>query len=301
MRCGASPASARARGSRTASRASQPWPCPGRTTSARRACSARRRRSSRAWSSTSTRSSSRCTAGRSTRRAGNSATSTPRSTPLGAHCRSGLPPSTRSRTTSCSPVPELREADVAADPLRQFDRWFAEAGEAVPAPEAMVLATATPDGAPSARMVLLKEAGDSGFVFFTNYGSRKGRELAANPRAALLFHWQPLGRQVRVEGPVERLDEAASDAYFHTRALGARIGAWVSAQSEVIGSRVELESAVETMRQHLGAELERPPHWGGFRLSPEVLEFWQHRDDRLHDRLRYRRDGGGWVLERLAP
>jgi len=198
-------------------------------------------------------------------------------------------------------VPELREADVAADPFVQFERWFAEAGEAGPTPESMVLATATPDGVPSARMVLLKEAGPHGFVFFTNYDSRKGRELAANPRAALLFHWHALGRQVRVEGPVERLDEAASDAYFATRPLGARIGAWVSAQSEVIGSRDELEAAVETMRQDVGAELERPPHWGGFRLRPQVFEFWQHRDDRLHDRLRYRRDGGSWVLERLAP
>jgi pyridoxamine 5'-phosphate oxidase len=202
---------------------------------------------------------------------------------------------------SCSPVPELREADAAADPFVQFDRWFKDAGEAVPVPEAMALATATPDGAPSARMVLLKDAGEAGFVFFTNYDSRKGRELAANSRAALLFHWEPLGRQVRVEGPVERLDDAASDAYFATRPLGARIGAWVSAQSEVIGSRDELEAAVETLGQHLGAELERPPHWGGFRLRPDVFEFWQHRDDRLHDRLRYRREADGWVRERLAP
>jgi len=198
-------------------------------------------------------------------------------------------------------VPELREADVAADPFVQFERWFAEAGGAVPAPESMVLATATPGGAPSARMVLLKEAGPDGFVFFTNYDSRKGRELAANPRAALLFHWQPLGRQVRVEGRVERLDEAASDAYFATRPLGARIGAWVSAQSAVIGSRDELEAAVETMGRHVGEELERPPYWGGFRLRPQVFEFWQHRDDRLHDRLRYQREADGWVLERLAP
>jgi pyridoxamine 5'-phosphate oxidase len=198
-------------------------------------------------------------------------------------------------------VPELRETDAAADPFVQFDRWFTDAGEAVPVPEAMALATATPDGAPSARMVLLKDAGEDGFVFFTNYDSRKGRELAANPRAALVFHWQPLGRQVRVEGPVEQLDDAASDAYFATRPLGARIGAWASAQSEVIGSREELEAAVETMQQHLGAELDRPPHWGGFRLRPDVFEFWQHRDDRLHDRLRYRRRADGWVRERLAP
>jgi pyridoxamine 5'-phosphate oxidase len=199
------------------------------------------------------------------------------------------------------PVPELRETDLAAHPFAQFERWFAEAGDAVPVPEAVVLATATPDGAPSARMVLLKGAGPDGFVFFSNYESRKGRELEANPRAALLFHWEPLGRQVRIEGPVERLDEAASDAYYATRPLGARIGAWVSAQSRVIGSRDELEDAVETMRQHMGAELDRPPHWGGFRLRPDAFEFWQHRDDRLHDRLRYRPEGEGWVVERLAP
>jgi pyridoxamine 5'-phosphate oxidase len=199
------------------------------------------------------------------------------------------------------PVPELRATDLAADPFAQFERWFAEAGDAVPVPEAVVLATATPDGAPSARMVLLKGAGPDGFVFFSNYESRKGRELEANPRAALLFHWEPLGRQVRIEGPVERLDEAASDAYYATRPLGARIGAWVSAQSRVIGSRDELEDAVETMRQHMGAELDRPPHWGGFRLRPDAFEFWQHRDDRLHDRLRYRPEGEGWVVERLAP
>jgi pyridoxamine 5'-phosphate oxidase len=198
-------------------------------------------------------------------------------------------------------VPELREADAAADPFAQWEAWWAAAGDAVAVPEAMVLATATAEGAPSARMVLLKDAGPGGFVFFSNYSSRKGRELEANPRAALLFHWQPLGRQVRVEGAVERLDDADSDAYFATRPLGARIGAWVSRQSEVIGSRAELEDGVEELRQHMGAELDRPPHWGGFRLRPEVFEFWQHRDDRLHDRLRYRREGGGWVRERLAP
>jgi pyridoxamine 5'-phosphate oxidase len=188
------------------------------------------------------------------------------------------------------------------DPIREFEALLRRAERDAPFdPTAVALATADSAGRPSARMVLLKGVDERGFRFFTNYDSRKGRELAANPRAALLFHWQPLGRQVRVEGPVERLDEAASGAYYATRPPGARIGAWVSAQSEVIGSREELEQAVETMRQHLGAELERPPHWGGFRLLPEVFEFWQHRDDRLHDRLRYRREGVGWVLERLAP
>ncbi len=196
---------------------------------------------------------------------------------------------------------ELREADAADDPFEQFQAWYADAEAAVPVPEAMVIATATPDGGPSARMVLLKDAATEGFLFFTNYESRKGRELAANPRAALLFHWQPLGRQVRIEGPVTRLDEAASDEYFDSRPLGARLGAWVSRQSEPIESRAVLEERIEQMRQHLGAELTRPPHWGGFRVQPEVYEFWQHRDDRLHDRLRYRRDGTRWIKERLAP
>jgi pyridoxamine 5'-phosphate oxidase len=196
-------------------------------------------------------------------------------------------------------VTELCEADAADDPFDQFSSWFQEAQAAVRVPEAMVVATATPDGAPSARTVLLKGADADGFVFFTNYESRKGRELAANPRAALLFHWQPLGRQVRVEGPVTRVDEAASDAYFASRPLGARLGASVSRQSEVIESRTVLEAAVEELR--LGPEPARPPHWGGFRVEPEVYEFWQHREDRLHDRLRYRRDRSAWVRERLAP
>jgi pyridoxamine 5'-phosphate oxidase len=198
-------------------------------------------------------------------------------------------------------VSELREADAAHDPLTQFERWYEEARGAVEHPDAMVVATATPDGAPSARTVLLKGADDEGFVFFTNYDSRKGRELAENPLAALLFYWQPLGRQVRVEGAVERLDAAASDAYFDTRPLGARLGAWVSRQSEVIESRDVLEEGVEELRQHPGVELTRPPHWGGFRVRPEVYEFWQHREDRLHDRLRYRREADSWVRERLAP
>jgi pyridoxamine 5'-phosphate oxidase len=196
---------------------------------------------------------------------------------------------------------ELLESHTANDPLTQFDLWFDEAGKVVAVPEAMALATASPDGMPSVRMVLLKGADETGFAFFSNYESRKGGELDANPRAALLFHWRELGRQVRIEGTVERLSDEESDRYFHTRPLGARLSAWVSPQSEVIGSRDELIERVETMREHLGSELVRPPHWGGYRLTPAVYEFWQHREDRLHDRLRYRRDGESWVRERLAP
>jgi pyridoxamine 5'-phosphate oxidase len=196
---------------------------------------------------------------------------------------------------------ELLEEQAANDPLTQFELWFEEARGAVDVPEAMAIATATPDGAPSVRMVLLKGADDEGFSFFSNYESRKGQELEANARAALLFHWAPLGRQVRVEGTVERLPDPESDRCFDTRPLGARLSAWVSRQSEVIGSRDELVERVETMRQHLGSELTRPLHWGGYLLVPSLYEFWQHRDDRLHDRLQYRREDGRWVRERLSP
>jgi len=196
----------------------------------------------------------------------------------------------------------MEERDLDPDPLRQFERWFEEArASGLAVPEAMALATATAAGGPSVRMVLLKGADERGFAFHTNYESRKGVELTSNPRAALLFHWQPLGRQVRIEGSVARLDEAASDEYFASRPLGARLGAWVSRQSEVIESRAVLEESVEELRQHLGEELTRPPHWGGFRVRPEVYEFWQHRDDRLHDRLLYTPDGEGWAISRLAP
>jgi pyridoxamine 5'-phosphate oxidase len=195
-------------------------------------------------------------------------------------------------------VSELHEADVATDPLEQFRRWRAEAGD----PDAMALATATPDGAPSVRMVLLKGADQRGFVFFTGYASRKGGELEANPRAALLFHWAQLGRQVRVEGQVERVGADESDAYFATRPRGAQLAAAASRQGRVLADRAELDRAVaELEREYEGRAVPRPEHWGGYRLHPENYELWQHRDDRLHDRLRYTRDGERWRVERLSP
>jgi pyridoxamine 5'-phosphate oxidase len=195
----------------------------------------------------------------------------------------------------------LDETDVDPDPLRQFAAWFEEAGAAgVRAPEATAVATATPDGRPSVRMVLLKGFDERGFVFFTGYESRKGGELAANPRAALLFYWDPPGRQVRIEGTVEHVAEAESDAYFASRPRGAQISASVSPQSRVVESRPQLEAAAAKLEAR-GGELPRPPTWGGFRVEPEAYEFWQHRANRLHDRLRYRREDDRWVIERLGP
>jgi pyridoxamine 5'-phosphate oxidase len=196
----------------------------------------------------------------------------------------------------------LRRADLDPEPLRQLERWLAEAGEAAPLSEAVALATATPDGAPSARMVLLKGADERGLVFYTHEGSRKGRELAANPRAALLFHWWQLGRQVRVEGRVEPVGDEDADAYFASRPRAARVGALASRQSEPLGSRDELEARVAEVERELGgAEPPRPDGWRGYRVVAEAWEFWQHRDDRLHDRFRYERSAAGWTITRLWP
>jgi pyridoxamine 5'-phosphate oxidase len=198
----------------------------------------------------------------------------------------------------------LREDDVDPDPFRQFATWFAHAAAAgIRAPEAAALATATPDGTPSARMVLVKVANPHGFVFYSNYASRKGGELAANPRAALLFHWDRLGRQVRVEGAVHRTSEAESAAYIRSRPRASQVSALASPQSTVVESRRQLEDWVaELTARYEGTELPLPESWGGFRLVPESFEFWQHREDRLHDRLRYRESrDADWRLERLAP
>jgi pyridoxamine 5'-phosphate oxidase len=198
---------------------------------------------------------------------------------------------------------ELRRADLVPDPLEQFGRWFDEAVAALDVPETMAIATATPEGAPSVRMVLLKGFDERGLVFFSHYTSRKGRELEANPQAALLFHWSPLGRQVRIEGTVERVPEAESDAYFATRPRDARVGALASRQSDPLGSRAELYERLAELETDLGGgAVPRPPTWGGFLLVPAAWEFWQHRDNRLHDRFRYEREAeGAWRIERLFP
>jgi pyridoxamine 5'-phosphate oxidase len=198
----------------------------------------------------------------------------------------------------------LNEADVAGDPFTQFGAWMNAALDAGLAfPNAMTLATAGPDGQPSARTVLLKGFDERGFVFFSNYESSKGKQLESNPRAALVFYWFELERQVRITGPVERVTEGESDEYFASRPPGSRISAWASRQSEVIEDRSALERAAADVRSRYGeGDIPRPPHWGGYRLDPDDVEFWQGRADRLHDRLRYRRDAKrNWLLERLSP
>ncbi|WP_321790677.1 pyridoxamine 5'-phosphate oxidase [Burkholderia pyrrocinia] len=199
----------------------------------------------------------------------------------------------------------LDEADAAHDPFVQFDRWFKEALAArLPEPNTMTLATVGADGRPSARIVLIKGVDERGFVFFTNYESRKGRDLAAHPQAALLFYWIELERQVRIEGRIEKTSAEESDRYFASRPLGSRIGAWASEQSAVIDSRATLEAREKAVSERYGDTPPRPPHWGGYRLVPDSIEFWQGRPSRLHDRLLYTRDADtspDWTISRLSP
>ena len=197
----------------------------------------------------------------------------------------------------------LDESDVDADPFKQFHAWLREAIEAqVPEPTAMTLATAGASGRPAARIMLLKALDDRGFVFYTNYASRKGEELEARPAAALTFFWKELERQVRIEGAIEKVSAAESDEYFASRPLGSRIGAWASTQSATIESRQWLEARVKAAEAQHGESPPRPPHWGGYRVIPDWLEFWQGRQSRLHDRIAYTRGaGGGWQVTRLSP
>jgi pyridoxamine 5'-phosphate oxidase len=200
-------------------------------------------------------------------------------------------------------VTGIPEAAADADPTELFESWFGAARESgILLPEAMTLATASAEGVPSARMVLLKEVDARGFTFYTNYGSAKAAELDANPRAALCFHWAVLQRQVRVRGSVARISDEENEAYFATRPKGSRIGAWASKQSRPLPDRSELEARVEACRKRFaGDEVPLPPFWGGYRLAPERIEFWQGRADRLHDRLAFERDGDGWATQRLYP
>lgn len=200
---------------------------------------------------------------------------------------------------------ELTKANADPDPIRQFEKWFADAratGMSEQDAISMTLATATRYGQPTARIVLLKSFDDQGFVFYTNYDSRKGNELEENARACLLFYWSPLWRQVRIEGSVERVSTEESDQYFHSRPLGSKIGAWASNQSSAIENRAFLEKRFEEFDFKFGDNVPRPPHWGGYRVKPNMIEFWQGQENRLHDRLRYTlQDDGKWLIERLAP
>jgi len=198
----------------------------------------------------------------------------------------------------------LDERDVSPDPIVEFTRWFAQAQQAqLPEPNAMTLATATAGGAPSARIVLLKAFDERGFVFFTDYRSRKGAELEANPRAALVFYWGELERQVRITGEVILVSREESERYFRSRPLGSRLGAWASYQSRAIPGRAALEADLREIEARFGdGDVPLPPHWGGFRVVPETIEFWQGRESRLHDRIRYEREGRErWKVERLSP
>lgn len=198
---------------------------------------------------------------------------------------------------------QLTETDIDPDPVNQFKKWLNEAIEAcVNEPTAMALATATRDGYPSVRIVLLKKVIPGGLIFFTNYSSRKGRQITENPHAALVFYWAELERQVRIEGDVKKLPEHESDEYFYSRPLGSRIGAWASPQSEVIPNRAFLDEMVlKFQKQFQSGTIERPENWGGFCLEPKVIEFWQGRESRLHDRIRFTKADGKWKIERLAP
>ena len=195
----------------------------------------------------------------------------------------------------------LLEQDAKASPFEQFGLWFEQALEQnVPEPTTMTLATADSQGRPSARIVLLKGFDDAGFVFYTNYNSRKGQDLAVQPWACLNFFWQPLERQVRLNGLMTKVSAQESDEYFHSRPLGSRLGAWVSAQSQPT-TLAALETNTATVQKKYGDQPPRPPHWGGYRLAPEYFEFWQGRPSRLHDRLTYQRSGTSWALERISP
>ncbi len=222
--------------------------------------------------------------------------------PKGDHDHVSFPPMNLEDLRKSYERAELDESASHLDPRRQFEQWLAQAIDAqLPEPNAMTLATVGPDGRPSTRVVLIKGCDERGLVWYTNYESRKGRELAAHPWAALQFHWVELERVVRVEGRVEKVSAEESDHYYGSRPLDSRIGAWASPQSQVIANRQVLVAQAAACATRFALNPPRPPHWGGYRLLPDCWEFWQGRRSRLHDRLRYRLDGGRWIRERLAP